>query len=539
MQSSEKGLRPLVIGYPRTGFTLLISVISEICNRFNAFEVVPGQALVRAFCDTAGLTIAEQIETACTKMGLLDDLIYNNNFKQMVGGPKWMRRNNHQTACFRKYIGIRGMGDFTLFTSHPLQVLDYYDVTHSHVRPAAWPAHSSFRKHRLFASIRHPAGTLASACFSLNALASEYIQRFVTVQDDNDLIRQRHGLYKLSNLDFFDGLITPFKAYLEEFNTCSDHYFVMRWEDLIQHPVPTILTVAKALRISITSHEATKIWQTLDHVNLTGAHKHNLRKGHGIVNGWRNWLTNTHIQIIKDHGLEALVKPYGYGPIAMLDPADYTPFQKKLDDLLKHKTIFSDYGDEDLFGFAFNKSNLDLNRFQFKQYEWRTHTRVERSSCKDDAIVMALWDAAEAACARINQALDILITVLNDGEVNKMEDAINDILSVVAALFSEQQFLDHCRNALLSAAQIRTQHQKGDGPKTAPMAGAALSVCADPEIVQVVGAINIIAFNGLYYSVPQKLGPIDFFTENATEKPGVAFSENLSQLLSQLSAHEN
>lgn len=533
MNSSENGLRPLVIGYPRTGFTLLISVISEICSRLNVFEKISGQALVQAFCDTAGLKIAEQIETTYTKHGLKEDLIYNHNFKQMVGGPKWIKKDQHEVACFRKYIGIRGLGDFTLITTHPLQVLDYYDVTHSHVRPSVWPSHPYVKRHRYFASIRHPAGTLASACFSLNALASEYIQRFVAVEDDNDAIRQRHGLYKLSNLDFFEALIIPFKAYMEEFNTCSDAYFTMRWEDLIQHPVLTILAVAKALGVSINSRQAEQIWRRLDHVNLTGAHRHNLRKGHGIVNGWRNWLTNTHIQMIKDHGLEALFNRHGYGPIAMLNPADYTPFQKKLDDLLNQKTVFSDYGDEELFGFAFNKSNIELNRFQFKQYGWRTHTRVERSSCKDETIVMALWDVAEAACARVNQAFDILLKVVQEGAYHQMDAVIDDILAVFAPLFSDRHCLDHCRNALLSAAAIEARRQGGDTNKVSKQEVYHPSGTS-PEIVQVVDATNIIAFNGLYYSVPQKLGPVDFFKENVAEKPGVTFSDDLPRLLSQI-----
>ena len=82
MKSSENGLRALVIGYPRTGFTLLISVISAICNRLNAFEKVPGQALVQTFCNTVGLKIAEQIKATYRKHGLKEDLIYNDNFKQ-------------------------------------------------------------------------------------------------------------------------------------------------------------------------------------------------------------------------------------------------------------------------------------------------------------------------------------------------------------------------------------------------------------------------------------------------------------------------
>ena len=205
---------------------------------------------------------------------------------------------------FENISAFAGKGDFTLITSHPRQVLDYYEIIHSHAHPARWAAHPAYCDHRRFASIRHPAGTIASACFSLNALSSEYIQRFVAPEDDNDSIRQRLALYKLSDLNFFEALIAPFKAYLEEFDACADRYFVMRWEDLIQEPVRTILTIADAAGIPVDADQAADIWRRLDHVNLTGAHRHNLRQGHGVVGGWRRWLTNTHLDMLRDYGID-------------------------------------------------------------------------------------------------------------------------------------------------------------------------------------------------------------------------------------------
>lgn len=51
------------------------------------------------------------------------------------------------------------------------------------------------------ASVRNPIGIINSASFSLNAMGSEYIQRFMP-NEDEETIRQRHGAYKLIDMDF-------------------------------------------------------------------------------------------------------------------------------------------------------------------------------------------------------------------------------------------------------------------------------------------------------------------------------------------------
>ena len=50
--------------------------------------------------------------------GLEDDIIFNDNFRFMVGGPIWNWDVQGQRAYFRKYIGAGKLGDFTLLTSH-------------------------------------------------------------------------------------------------------------------------------------------------------------------------------------------------------------------------------------------------------------------------------------------------------------------------------------------------------------------------------------------------------------------------------------
>lgn len=506
--------RPLVVGYPRSGFTLLISVIAELTG----VKQDKRTRSLKALCDTAGAQIARRIESVFARRGLSQDLLYNANFRQLAGGPKWLSGPDFSMARFRKYIGLRGDGDFTLITSHPREVLEYYEITHSHVSPATWPVHFSTPDGLRFASMRHPAGTLTSACFSINALASEYIQRFVPAEQDNDLLRQCLALYKLSDLQFFEALLPPFKAYLEEFAAHEQDYYLMRWEDMIDRPVDTVLGIAQALRCELSAEQAKAVWAKLDHVNLTGAHKHNLRRGHGISEGWKDWITNTHLDILRDHGLESYARRYGYGDFPRLDENRYTPFQQTLSGLLARGEVFRDYGDEDLFGFAFNKSNIDFSRFGFRQYPWRTHTGIERSSCRNEALVMEVSDVAEAACGQFNEAFPIWLEAARHNCFD--EDMVHRLSSAMSSLYDNEQGLSLFRDAM-----IRVSSETG-----------ALQVAepASPVLMESRGTTNIVHFRGRYYAVPQSLGPVDFSQPDLSAISFAGIANSLPELVSMM-----
>lgn len=521
---------PLVVGYPRTGFTLLISVIAEI-EKYDQ-PIRPVRQVLKAFCDTGGVQISARIEAVFQRRGLSGDLLYNGNFRQMAGGPKWLKGDNDEVACFRKYIGIRGKGDFTLITSHPREVMDYYEIIHSHVGPRQWSEHPGYARHRRFASIRNPAGTLASACFSLNALASEYIQRFVPPKKDDDLMRQHLALYKLSDINFFEGLLGPFKRYLEEFSDCAEQYHVMRWEDLILQPVETIDGIARTMGITLPAGAAADIWRRLGHMNLTGAHKHNYRRGHGVVGGWRRWLTNTHLDMMRDYGLDAFGVQFGYGLIGSLDETAYTPFQQTLASAIGRGEVLREYEDEDLFGYAFNKSNLDFDRFGFKRYGWKRHTQVERSSCTDDGLVMEVWDVAEAACEAVNQALNGWLKKGRHGSISEKRFAIETMAAQVRPLFSDAAALDVWRCGMQDAVEREEQSRQA----LAQISNRApAGMCRpDPVLLRSIGTINIVEYDTRYYALPQALGPVDFHIQDAAALPGVRVASSLSAILAEV-----
>ena len=42
------------------------------------------------------------------------------------------------STFFAEYIGVKNKGDFTLITSHPIKVLDQYEIVHSHGPFSSW-----------------------------------------------------------------------------------------------------------------------------------------------------------------------------------------------------------------------------------------------------------------------------------------------------------------------------------------------------------------------------------------------------------------
>ncbi len=528
----HRPFKPLVIGSPRSGFTLLCSVLDALIPLAQPRKLTRRQRVLNIFIEKLGGHISREIVRVFSDRGIEEDLIFNESFRLMTGGPKWLHHSYEGYACFRKYIGVRGMGDFTLITSHPSEVLNINEIVHSHDDPALWASHPDYADYDKFASVRNPVGIINSSLFSINALASDYIQRFVPPEEDNDELRQRLALFKFTNLDFFEGLVSFYVRYFTEFMECRDQYTIMKWEDLLLDPVPTIQRLAKTARINLPEKEAVDIWRKLDHVNLTGSHRHNFRQGGGKVGDWKNWMTNTHLEIIRDKGLGTHMDALGYGPIQELDEAVFTPFQRKVADYIERGKIFEDYPDPTLFGFAFNKSNLDSEKFSFRRYEWKEWTRVERSNFTDESLQNLVWEAADAATGRLNALFEGILELELDentgdsrqlaifgkkhgpllGDLEK-KNFISAIESVEAILASPSHngtlsvgrwppFLDR----LLPWRRQPDQPGNEDSP---------------PRLIRSCNAHNIVYYLGWYYGVPHALGEIDLARENIRHRRNV------------------
>lgn len=414
--ASSDNYRPLVSAATRTGLTLLVSITRRFIPLAPTFRVPPRTLLLRDLCRHLGRYVHEQMVQPFRDAGLEDRLLYNGMFHPLAGGTKWLKDDRVGTACIRKYLGVKGMGDFTLITSHPREVLETDSVIHSHEDPRRWFRDDYYQGCTCYAAVRHPAGSINSAMFSINAITSEYIQRYLPREEHDDLIRQDIAKYKLTDLDFFRSVLKYYAGHLRALMEVRSRFIVMRWEDLIRDPVDTLLSLARASAIPLTRGQAENIWRGLDHVNLTGPHHHNYRRGRGIVGDWKNWLVNEHLEILRDFDLEPLMRELGYGPLEFLDPLRYTPFQKEIAALIGRGKIYREFRDPELFGFSVQKSNVDWRDLEgFRGYEWRKHTRLERSCFASRELELRVWDAAEAAVGRVNALLRDLLSVDIEG----------------------------------------------------------------------------------------------------------------------------
>jgi hypothetical protein len=521
-------MRPLVVGSPRSGFSLLCSVMSELLP-MDPPRLDLKQRLIGAVVRQLDRSVASAIEAAFAAAGIAGDLmIYNDNFKTVAGGPKWLKAGDPTRACIRKYLGVRGKGDFTLVIAHPAEVLETDAVVHSHSHPRLWTEVEHYRDFQKFASVRNPVGIINSSLFSINALASEYIQRYIDPRDDNDELRQTLALFKFTNLDFFTGIVRHYKAYFDEFLPVAGRYHIMRWEDLIRQPAETICNIADVAGLPVEAMHAAQIWQRIDHINLTGAHQHNYRRGKGIVGDWKRWMTNRHLDIIRDHGLESAMLTLGYGPIERLDEAAYTPFQRQVVDLLARGEVFEAYKDADLFGFAFNKSNLDSSAFSFKRYDWRDHSCVERSSFTDEAVVLSVWDAAEAAAGELNRVLGCIIA----GQYATEAEANASVAEAFGAAAPIARRMPRAHAAMEAEIQmiVRQAFKNGSANR------AIVDPVAAPRLIRGWKEYNIVSYLGRFSAIPLAAGPLDLTQRDPDTIDGAIVRESYALLCNDLRA---
>lgn len=153
---SGSTFKPLVVGAPRSGFALLSSIVIHFLPLVR-HDIGRRQEVLNVLLRGLGDHVSNSIVDRFASDGITNDLLYNKNFRYPVGGSKWIPRDRQDDACFRKYIGVRGKGDFTLITRHPRAVLNLDEIVHSHADPKLWLEHPGYSGYTKFASVRNPA----------------------------------------------------------------------------------------------------------------------------------------------------------------------------------------------------------------------------------------------------------------------------------------------------------------------------------------------------------------------------------------------
>jgi hypothetical protein len=233
------------------------------------------------------------------------------------------------------------------------------------------------------------------------------------------------------------------------------------------------------------------------------------------------------LDILRRSGLEKVALTLGYEPFYPLDAGAYTPFQSKLDRLISKGTIHRAAVDSDLFGYAFNKSNIDASQFNFRQYEWRDNTRIERSSFYDVRLEQLIFDAAEESAARINGVFHEVLCMPCESEQQTLAQIScirSDNMSTLRphlparydAAFAQAQ--DAVRNAFGADEVGRITDRR------------------PPLLLYSIGHYNLVAHRGQFFAIPQSLGPIDLEREDVIGKPGAMVATDLHDLEARLGA---
>lgn len=480
-----KDARFLVVGPPRGGFTLLISVLA-ILYRDRGLRKPVAQEFADPYIVIAGEYLDAALRDWFHSQVGAERLFYNQEFSFLVGGPKWVSPEDSDTICIRKYLGVKGDGDFTFVLHVPRWVIAHDEILHSHSHPARWVEMADYAGFRKFTSVRNPIDIIHSSVFSINALASEYIQRELKLNEHE--IRRELALNKLTNPPFIDGLITFLKNYFDEFMTVEHRYdYRMRWEDLIRTPVEEIQRIAAATGEPIAADYAEAIWRELEHRNLTRYHRHSFRRG--VLEDWQLNITNSHLKQCEAAGLGVYLERFGYDPIAYFDEKNYTPDQTLIEDYIRRGEVYVEKLDRDVVTFAFNKTNFVPNaRFNFKHYPRQGAIEIEKSTLRSEAL-------AAGFMARMGPVSATVYSYLRELQAAAAAAANGDEyrLGALRLRYRDKfaEWLGERSDALFQAAERQ-------GAATHP-----------PLLVGSAAGYNVVAFKNRHFSVPLTLGPLD------------------------------
>jgi len=392
-----------VLGAPRTGFTLLLSIINEL-SAYRNTALDKSNLQLNRLVDIASIYLKNEFTHFFKDKIDMKDYMYNGEFDLLVGGPKWINPEDKEECVIRKYIGIKDNGDFTFLLYLPKNLLEYDKVVHSHYFPQSWVEDSYYDSYLKLVSIRNPMGVINSAVFSINAITSEYITKYVKDFDENEF-REIMALYKLTDLEMFDGLVRFLRDYLESFVPIIEKYNVVKWEDIINSPIETIAQIGKLIDIDVNEDEINNIWDKLDHKNLPKHHLFNFRKGHGIVGEWKKRLTNHHLKIFEKYNFNNYLRKLGYEEIKYFNEKEYTDFQREVDLHINKGQICNKISDDNLFKFCWNKSNIAVTSHEFDRFQRDGDSQVERSSLKDNRVAVEFSEFIKPKVELINKML--------------------------------------------------------------------------------------------------------------------------------------
>ena len=354
-----------IIGIPRSGFSLIISSLDylikwnwdqrKILQLINLkLGKILTEALFSSFCDS-----------------YLKNIIFNGEFIPLTGGPK---KNEPNHLVVRKYLGVKDMGDIIFDIKFHKNFNALMHLQHGHSFP------KNFNNDRsVIMSRRNPCGILESSFHSLNAMTSEYIQKFRGDLDLNDIenLRNLIALYKFSRKDVCNALIdyqTQQSSEMIKFIKSSKNHLIIDWEEIIDKQSNSLNTISEFLQknnyqIESDVSKTNKFYNQIN-TNILEFHQHNFRSGHALRDGWifgspnivSEKITNNILELT-DNDLIFLNKKK-HKENLYLNKIFQTDNAKKGNDLINSNQELIFDIDKNIKEFSMNKSNLDPSKLR-------------------------------------------------------------------------------------------------------------------------------------------------------------------------------
>jgi len=504
----------------------------SLLNRLH--HVYPGvwnarRLCLKAICDTAGRLPAERLSTACEAAGYADQLVFSPAFQDFLGGPKYLSEDP-QEVYIRKYVGIEGVGDFTLLFYFPTEVLTAQEIVHSHEHPERFHQNAFFQGYSRFATIRSPADSLTAASFSINALAGHYLHLRQPGREAELHVRRELALHKLTDLNFFRGLVEYHKSYLETFLSVREHFHTIRYEEITRSPASVIKALASAAGRPIGDRFAVALWDEKEILDASATHTHNIDPGAETAHVCAAALTNKHLAILRELGVAQLEEELGYPPRPDFDPKAYTPFQHAAAQYLREGRVHTPDVTSDLFRFAFNKSNLRDASFAFRHYQREGDIRIDRADMQDEALLFRLTQAAADGLAVVRRLFASALVADYTTESGRA-DFINDVAAILKDMDDRPRLAEACLEGVRSAiATIHTPLVNEVALKRLFGASFTPHRGGEPRLIRTLKDANIVQYGGILYRIPHALGPIDLKRQSPLDFKNVRCAVRLTDL---------
>ena len=217
---------------------------------------------------------------------VINDAIYQADGKRIHGSP-WQLGTSH----------------FSFLTDEEEKAGVFSFHTRDHIVHSNYGYHKmptqqqlnelNLRQFKVFMVIRNPLDTIISV-----------LKKNVSTKDNTELVADQY---------FAREAIATLETLKDLQKFTAHDASMIKYEDLIMHPVSQIRKIMRKLGKKNTSKAANRIWSQVSFRALPGATTENFWQGG--TGKWESHFQNQHLAFLKYHGIEKILSHYGYHDI--------------------------------------------------------------------------------------------------------------------------------------------------------------------------------------------------------------------------------